>query len=169
MTNGSIDYKEWESAIQRVFGDKLDEGRAHSDHPGTPRKWRSATYWDEDCPQDLIDDDQSMTFGEAIEDEDIFEDLIAMTDDGEPQFIFMQEMPVMMGESEAVELVSENLEEIFYETHRRCTTKEKEKARRAKARAKVALLAPMDLKVYFSFRFLKNRFFLFKFCENTKT
>ena len=56
VTNGSIDYKEIEAAIQKVFGDKIDESHGH-EHPGAPRRWRSATFWDEDGGDDGGEDD----------------------------------------------------------------------------------------------------------------
>ena len=44
MTNGSIDYIEIEKAIQKVFGDKLDDQHG-GEHKHTPRPWRGATFW----------------------------------------------------------------------------------------------------------------------------
>lgn len=42
VTNGSIDYKEIEIAIQKVFGDKLDDQGDQHGHGHAPRRWRSA-------------------------------------------------------------------------------------------------------------------------------
>ena len=56
VTNGSIDFKELEKAIQKVFGDRLDEHQ-HADHPPTPRRWRSASYWGEDVDEDWEDEE----------------------------------------------------------------------------------------------------------------
>ena len=136
VTNGSIDYKDIEMAIQKVFGDKLDESHGHHEAVGTPRRWRSATYWDEEMNEEMFDDEPTATYGE-IEDDDPFEDLIALNDDGsEAQFIFLHEMPVIMDETEAIEMVSDNLEEIFYETHQRLHSKGKGKGKKGKGKGK---------------------------------
>ena len=58
VTNGSIDYKDLEKAIQKVFGDRLDE-YANDTTPG--RRWRSSTYW-EGGGYDGWDYDESETY-----------------------------------------------------------------------------------------------------------
>ena len=59
VTNGSIDYRDLEGAIQRVLGDKIDDPA----HDGAPlnRRWRSSTYWDGDASE-WFDDDETQTF-----------------------------------------------------------------------------------------------------------
>ena len=86
----------------------------------TTLRWRSATFFDEEVAEEFIDDDGDTYLDYEFEDDDIFSDLIALADDGsEAQFMVNQEMPGVMEESEAVELMGESLEEIFYETQHR--------------------------------------------------
>ena len=44
VTDGAIDYQDFERAIQTMFGDRLEDGNATPKyHVG--RRWRSNTYW----------------------------------------------------------------------------------------------------------------------------
>ena len=116
VTNGSIDFREVETAIQKVFGDRLDD-QQHEQY-GQQRRWRSATYFDDDGYEHEYEENAIMD--DDIPDIDLFEDLICLNEDGsEAQMIYHQELPVILDEQEAVETVCDNLEEIFYEAHQR--------------------------------------------------
>ena len=122
VTNGSIDFKDLELAIQKVFGDKLDDAQHEAPHPHHPRRWRSNAYFDEEGDDaDWDDEAAASTCGEFYEEEeDWFEDLIALNDDGsEAQLVFPQELPVVMDEHEAIETFGSGLEEVFYEFQNR--------------------------------------------------
>ena len=122
VTNGSIDFKDLELAIQKVFGDKLDDAQQEPQRAHYPRRWRSNTYFDEDGDDvDWDDEAAASTYGEFHEEEDDwFEDLIALNDDGsEAQLVFPQELPVVMDEHEAIETFGSGLEEVFYEFQNR--------------------------------------------------
>jgi hypothetical protein len=133
VTNGSIDYKEVEKAIQKVFGDKLDDV-SMADGMGPQRRWRSATYWgeDDDYPPDEWDENDEMATcaaGDYLNDyeETIFDDLVCLGETDEMQLVFHQELPVVMDESEALEAVGHQFEEIFFETRDRLKGKGKGK------------------------------------------
>ena len=102
VTNGSIDYKDIEVAIQKVFGDRLDESHEH--HGG--RRWRHNSYWEEAVDEDysFYEDDQADDYnlspadphGDEDDGWDPFGDLICMTDEGDVQFVFYEEMPTIL-------------------------------------------------------------------------
>ena len=140
VTNGSIDFKEVEKAIQKVFGDKLDES-AHYDQVTTPRRWRSNTFYGGDdeieYDEDWLDEDGNFTYAtEWPEEEDMFEDLICLSDNYEAQLIFAQELPTVMDESEALEVLGQQLETVFYETQHRFHHKGKGKSKSKKGKGK---------------------------------
>ena len=138
VTNGSIDFKEVEKAIQKVFGDKLDES-AHYDQVTTPRRWRSNTFYggDDEIDEDWLDEDGNFTYAtEWPEEEDMFEDLICLSDNYEAQLIFAQELPTVMDESEALEVLGQQLETVFYETQHRFHHKGKGKGKSKKGKGK---------------------------------
>ena len=139
VTNGSIDYQEIERAIQKIFGDKLDDG---NDGQSTPRRWRSASYWEsgygEDAGYEDDDDDwnyENQTYA-AFDDEniDLFEDLLNINDKDEVQMTFMQEIPMVMDEMEALDTIGGNLEEIYYETQQRLSQRGKGKGKKGKGK-----------------------------------
>lgn len=138
VTNGSIDFRDIESAIQKVFGDKLDESVYHEHHPGTPRRWRSNTFYgddgDYDLEDDLIDDEGNCTCACDWPEDEMFEDLICLSDNHEAQLIFAQELPGVMEESEALEVLGHQLEDVFYETQHRFSYKNKGKGKKAKGK-----------------------------------
>ena len=138
MTNGSIDFRDIESAIQKVFGDKLDESVYHEYHPGTPRRWRSNTFYgddgDYDLEDDLIDDEGNCTCACDWPEDEMFEDLICLSDNHEAHLIFAQELPGVMEESEALEVLGHQLEDVFYETQHRFSYKNKGKGKKAKGK-----------------------------------
>ena len=135
VTNGSLDYKEIEMAIQKVFGDRLDE---QSSFDGGPtRRWRSATYWDEGYGDDWNDDGEVETYAEmemADDDPDLFEDLVCLNEENEVQMTFPEELPMIMDESVALETLGNNLENIFYETRERLKGKGKGKSKKGKGK-----------------------------------
>ena len=137
VTNGSIDYKLIEVAVQKVFGDKLDEQQV--DGNGTPRRWRNASYWEDGHGCDEWDDDEMQSYA-AMEgdydgdDDDIFQDLICLNENAEVQMAFPDELPMVMEESEALETIGGNLENIFYETRDRLATKGKGKGKKGKGK-----------------------------------
>ena len=136
VTNGSIDYKDIEIAVQKIFGDKLEEPHHHE--PGA-RRWRSATFWDEEAPEDLDDDDYNGQMADADEQEDqldILEDLIALNENDEVQLVFFEELPMIMEESDALEALGHNLEDVFYETRERLHQKGKGKSKGKKGKGK---------------------------------
>ena len=136
VTNGSIDYKDIEIAVQKIFGDKLEEPHQHE--PGA-RRWRSATFWDEEAPDDLDDDDYDGQMADADEQEDqldILEDLIALNENDEVQLVFFEELPMIMEESDALEALGHNLEDVFYETRERLHQKGKGKSKGKKGKGK---------------------------------
>ena len=141
VTNGSIDYKEIEVAIQKVFGDRLEEGN-HYDANAAPRRWRSATFWEGDEPGDEDDwdygDETYMTeYDEQLDYDDIFEDLVCLTDDGaEAQLIFYGDVPMVIDEVDAIELVSNQIGEIYYQTRERLYGKGKGKGKKGKGKGK---------------------------------
>ena len=74
VTNGSIDYQDIERAIQKVFGDKLDDGLV-ADQSG--RKWRNVSFWEED-DEGFEGDFETYAEGDMLEEEtDIFPILCA--------------------------------------------------------------------------------------------
>ena len=115
VTNGSIDYKELEMAIQKIFGDKLDDS-----HPADSRRWRTSSYWAEDengYPTDECDEaDEIYAAGdyEAEYDKGIFDDLVCLNDADEVQLVFHQ--AVIMEENEVLKVVGQQIEEVFYES-----------------------------------------------------
>ena len=133
VTNGSIDFKELEKAIQKVFGDRLDEHQ-HADHPPTPRRWRSASYWGEDVDEDWEDEELTYTAYE-IDDIDPFEDLMSLSENHDTQLAFYEELPVVMDESDALEAVAGHIEDVFYEVHNRLHSKGKGKGKKGKGKS----------------------------------
>ena len=122
VTNGSIDFREIEMAIQKVFGDRLDE--LSQDHGAPHRRWRSATYWGDNEDGEIEDEDWDYDVFES-ELMDPFEDLICMNENEEAQMVFQDELPVIMDEADALEAVSNQIEEIYYEAHNRMQSKGK--------------------------------------------
>ena len=139
VTNGSIDFREIESAIQKVFGDKLDESAHYDQHAGTPRRWRSNTFYgddaDENYEDDLMDDDGSGIYASEWPEDEGLEDLICLNDNYEAQLIFAQDLPGVMEESEALEALGWQLEEVFYETQHRFGGKGKGKGKKGKGKS----------------------------------
>ena len=122
VTNGSIDFREIEMAIQKVFGDRLDE--LSQDHGAPHRRWRSATYWGDNEDGEIEDEDWDYDVFES-ELMDPFEDLICMNENEEAQMVFQDELPVIMDEADALEAVSNQIEENYYETQNRMQSKGK--------------------------------------------
>ena len=141
VTNGSIDYKQLETAIQKVFGDKLDE--ASSDGHGVARRWRSSTFWENGLDYEMDEDygewdDELQIYvtvdGEVIEDEDIFVDLICLNEAGEAQIACADDLPMVIDECDALEFLGYTLENIFYETRDRLASKGKGKGKKGKGK-----------------------------------
>ena len=107
-------------AIQKVFGDRLD--KLQHEHGPQPRRWRSATYWEDGEDGEWEDEDYEDVETEVL---DPFEDLICMNENDEAQMVFQDELPVIMDEADALEAVSLQIEEIYYETQRRIKGKGK--------------------------------------------
>ncbi|CAJ1429656.1 unnamed protein product, partial [Effrenium voratum] len=134
VTDGSIDYQEIEKAIQKIFGDKLDEAGYHDQAQGSGGggRWRRS-FWesgpgDGDYEAEYPDESyeggyyaEGAFYGEEIEYEDyLFEDLLDFGDlSDEPHMIFMGEVPTVMDEDEGLEIVSNYLEETLYEVRDR--------------------------------------------------
>ena len=134
VTDGSIDYQEIEKAIQKIFGDKLDEVGYHEQAQGSGGggRWRRS-FWesgpgDGDYEAEYPDESyegvyypETAHYGEEIEYEDyLFEDLLDFGDlSDEPHMIFTGEVPTVMDEDEALEIVSNYLEETLYEVRDR--------------------------------------------------
>ena len=135
MTNGSIDFRDLEKAIQKVFGDRLDEQHG-GEHPGTPRRWRSASYWGEEPDDDWEDEDASSYVAYDIEETDIFEDLICMSENNEAQLVFPDELPVVMDEADALDAVAGHIEDVYYETQHRLHHRHKGKGKGKKGKSK---------------------------------
>ena len=148
VTNGSIDYQEIEVAIQKIFGDKLDDG---NDGTSTPRRWRSASYWESGYGEDADYDDEDawdyedQTYA-AVDDDniDVFEDLLNINDKDEVQMTFMQEIPMVMDEMEALDTVGGNLEEIYYETQQRLSQRGKGKGKKGKGKGNAKTFGSVD-------------------------
>eukprot|EP00435_Cladocopium_sp_Y103_P060316 s936_g22.t1 len=135
VTNGSIDYKELETAIQKVFGDRLDE---YASEASTGRRWRNASYWEdggwnyEDSEIYATADDDAFEYDDN---DDWLEDLVCMNDDSsEVQMVFPQELPMVMDEAEAVEKVCNHVEEVFYQSKERFARKGKGKGKKGKGK-----------------------------------
>ena len=131
VTNGSIDYKDIEIAVQKIFGDKLEE---HHQEAHQPRRWRSNTYWGDEGEEDFEEDEMTGGVyhedqGEDDETDDLFSDLICLTEQEEVQLCFYQELPMIMEEAEMLDALACNLEEIFYETRDRLFQKGKSKGK----------------------------------------
>ena len=141
VTNGSIDCRDIERAVQKIFGDKWDEV---TKSPGGGR-----------C--DFIDMEYESEYygggadGDEDYDEDPFEDLIysGETVNDEPKMNFLEEVPSVMEEAEAVEKFSTYLEETFFEARERIKGKGKGNGKKAKGYSKSctfgkSLRAPED-------------------------
>ena len=135
VTNGSIDFRDLEKAIQKVFGDRLDEQHG-GEHPGTPRRWRSASYWGEEPDDDWEDEDASSYVAYDLEETDIFEDLICMSENNEAQLVFPDELPVVMDEADALDAVAGHIEDVYYETQHRLHHHHKGKGKGKKGKGK---------------------------------
>ena len=133
VTNGSIDYQDIERAIQKVFGDKLDDGLV-ADQSG--RKWRNASFWEED-DEGFEGDFETYAEGDMLEEEtDIFSDFVCLSEYDEVQMIFAQDLPMVMDEAEAFEVIGGNFENIFYESRERLTKgKGKGKGKKGKGKS----------------------------------
>ena len=138
VTNGSIDYRDLEGAIQRVLGDKIDEP-AH-DGGQTNRRWRSSTYWDGDAGEWCEDDDEAaqtfLDYDFTMDDLDVFQDLVALNEAEEVVMSFPTEVPMVMEENEALEILSNTIEDVFYETRERLSFKGKGKGKGKKGKGK---------------------------------
>lgn len=136
VTNGSIDYRDLEGAIQRVLGDKIDE--PGHDGASTTRRWRSSTYWDGDASE-WNEDDEHQTFFDydlEVDDLDIFQDLVALNDTEEVVMSFPTEVPMVMEENETLEVLASTIEDVFYETRERLAFKGKGKGKGKKGKSK---------------------------------
>ena len=118
VTNGSIDYKEIEKAVQKIFGDRLDEQHVEQHH--TPRRWRSNTFWegDDGIEDEDMDFDPDTFATDPYEDDGILDNLICLNESEEVQMIFAYELPAVMEESEALEMMGLQMEDVFFEAHR---------------------------------------------------
>ena len=134
VTNGSIDYQDIERAIQKIFGDKLDDGSV----PESPsRRWRSGSFWQEEDEEDESFDFDTYAEGELFEEEiDPFQDLVCLSEHDELQLVFPQELPMVMDEMEALEVIGGGFEDIFYESRERFKSKGKGKGKKGKGKSK---------------------------------
>eukprot|EP00438_Fugacium_kawagutii_P011007 Skav220594 [mRNA] locus=scaffold2744:89020:94746:+ [translate_table: standard] len=142
VTNGSIDFKNIEKAIHTVFGDRLEDSGTF-DNPG--RRWRRASYYGDDGEEDPYYDPEydDGTYGdysdfpEDIFEYDIFDDLVALAEDtGEAKMVFYDDLPMVMDESEAVEIVGNQIAEIYYQSRERLASKGKGKGKGKKGKGK---------------------------------
>jgi hypothetical protein len=134
VTTGSIDYKEIEMAIQKVFGDRFND---KSFDGGPNRRWRNATYWDEAYGDDWNDDGEAETYAEmemADDDPHLFQNLVCLNEENEVQIMFPLDLPMAMDESDPLETLCNNLEKIFYETRERLKGKGKGKTKKGKGK-----------------------------------
>lgn len=135
VTNGSIDYKQLETAIQKIFGDKLDDTAAGDEM--FQRRWKSATYWDDGGLGWGPDDPDPYDDPEMDDDEsDIFQDLIALNESEEMVMTFATDVPMVMEESEMMVMVNDGLTDIYYETRERLKGKGKGKGKTKKGKGK---------------------------------
>ena len=137
VTNGSIDYKDIEVAIQKVFGDKLDESYGDAGQ----RRWRRpSSYWEEEADGVFFEENEEDELGAnnishydaEEEDYDIIEDFMCLSDNGEAQLIFYDELPVIMEEVDALQCLADSFEAIFYESRDRLHFKGKGKGKKGK-------------------------------------
>jgi len=106
VTNGSIDYKEIEIALQKICGDRLDDGGGSYDQQPGPRRWRSSTFWDGDGYGDEWVGEYAETYATAegydmdyAADDNWMGDLVCLNDDAsEVQMVFPRELPMVMEE-----------------------------------------------------------------------
>ena len=130
LTDGSIDYVKIESAIRKIFSDSLE-------HPG---KGSRSTYWGEGYPEDYNNDDDDpenswydpetgATYYFDHEEEDIFEDLLEMNDQGETYMVLEEALPQVLEEAEAVEFAGSYLSFVYYEANERLKGKGKGKGK----------------------------------------
>ena len=109
VTNGSIDIKVLEPAIRKIFGDRLVEEAP----PGHGRRH----YFEEDQEGDG-DDQEQYALGAEVPD-DYLDDLVAYDDvQGEMQMVFPEELPEVLDEMDALDLVHDHLGSTFYEMNR---------------------------------------------------
>ena len=141
VTNGSLDYKDLEGAIQKVFGDRLDD-QTGSDGS---RRWRSSTYWDAD-PDGWYEDvevygvygDGEFDMHDDAEDVemDVFSGLVALNEADEVTLTFACDIPMVLDETEALELISMSIEDIFFKARERLKGKGKGKGKSKKGKGR---------------------------------
>lgn len=77
-----------------------------------------------------------MPGSDNCEDDDLFADLVCLNDSWEAQMVFHQELPMVMDETEALDTIGNNIEEIFLETRDRLAF-QKGKGKKGKGKVKV--------------------------------